>query len=96
MLSWIDLCKESKIEEFIEASKTIENWIEEICNSFIDKRFSNGFTEGLNNKIKVVKRVGYGYKDFDFFRKRLLYILNGKISGNSKKDGFQKIKKSQK
>ena len=64
--------------------------------SFIDKRFSNGFTEGLNNKIKVVKRVGYGYKDFYFFRVRLLYILNGKILGNSKKDSFQKIKKSQK
>lgn len=35
-------------------------------NSFIDKRFSNGFTEGLNNKIKVIKRVGFRYKNFDF------------------------------
>ena len=95
-LCWIDLCKESKIEEFIEASKTIENWLEYITNSFIDKRFSNGFTEGLNNKIKVIKRVGFGYKNFMFFRIRLLYILNGKISGKIKKDGFQKNEKSQK
>ena len=73
--------KNGHIEEFIEASKTIENWLEYIVNSFIDKRFSNGYTEGLNNKIKVIKRVGFGYKNFYFFRLRLLYILNGKING---------------
>jgi len=95
-LCWIDLCKESKIEEYIKAASTIENWLEYICNSFIDKRFSNGYTEGLNNKIKVIKRIGFGYKDFDFFRIRLLYMLRGKISGNGKKDGFKKIKKTQK
>lgn len=33
-----------------EAANTIENWLDYICNSFIYKRFSNGFTEGLNNK----------------------------------------------
>ena len=74
----------------IEASKTIENWLPYIVNSFIDKRFSNGFTEGLNNKIKVVKRVAFGYKNFKFFRLRLMYILNGKISGMSKKDRNRK------
>lgn len=96
MLNWIDLCRESNIEEFIEASKTIENWLDEICNSFIDERFSNGFTEGMNNKIKVIKRVGFGYKNFEFFRLRLLYILRGKILGISKKDGFQKSQKEKK
>lgn len=93
-LNWIELCKENKLEEFIEASSTIENWLEYIANSFIDKRYSNGYTEGLNNKIKVIKRVGFGYKNFEFFRLRLLYILNGKITLNSKKDGFQKNVKS--
>ena len=87
LLVWIDLCKESKIPEFIEASKTIENWLAYIVNSFIDKRFTNGFTEGLNNKIKVIKRNAYGYKNFEFFRLRLLYILNGTLSGRSKKNG---------
>lgn len=86
LLIWIDLCRKSKISEFIEASKTIENWLEYIVNSFIDKRFNNGYTEGLNNKIKVIKRNAYGYKNFDFLRLRLLYILNGKLSGRSKKN----------
>ena len=86
LLAWIDLCKESKIIEFIEASKTIENWLPYIVNSFIDERFSNGYTEGLNNKIKVIKRNAYGFRNFEFLRLRLLYILNGTLSGRSKKD----------
>ena len=84
LLNWIDLCKESKIEEFIEASNTIKNWIDEIVNSFIDTRYTNGFTEGTNNKIKVIKRVGFGYKNFKFFRKRILYIFNNTVSGGIK------------
>ena len=87
---WIDLCRESEVEEFIEASNTIENWLDYIANSFIDKRLSNGFTEGLNNKIKVIKRVGFGYKNFEFFRLRILYILKSK---NSKKAPSSKNKK---
>lgn len=87
ILVWIDLCKNSGISEMIEASKTIENWLEYIVNSFIDKRYSNAYTEGLNNKIKVIKRNAFGYKNFDFFRLRLLYILEGKVSGRSKRNG---------
>ena len=86
LLTWIDLCKESKIPEMVEASKTINNWLEYIVNSFIDKRYSNGYTEGMNNKIKVIKRNGYGYKNFKFFRLRLLYIFNGTLSARGKKN----------
>lgn len=82
---WIDTVKKYGVEEMIEASKTIENWLPYIVNSFIDKRLSNGFTEGINNKIKVIKRVAFGYKNFKFFRLRLMYILNGKVSGMTKK-----------
>lgn len=85
LLNWISLVREQNIAEMNEAANTIENWLEYICNSFIDKRFSNGYTEGLNNKIKVIKRVGFGYKDFDFFRIRLLYILNDKNKKKLKK-----------
>ena len=81
---FIELSRESKIEEFIEASNTIENWLEYIVNSFIDKRYTNGFTEGTNNKIKVIKRIAFGYKSFDFLRRRVIYIFNKQVSGVSK------------
>ena len=92
--NWIDLCRKSSIEEFVEASGTIERWIEYIVNSFIDKRYSNGFTEGINNKIKVIKRNGFGYKNFNFFRRRILYIFNKQLGGGSKSGrNNKKIKK---
>lgn len=56
--------KTIKIEEFIEASNTIENWLKEIYNSFIDERFSNGYTEGINNESN--KWVRFVYKNFEF------------------------------
>lgn len=87
LLVWIDLCNQSEINEFIEAAKTIKNWLPYIVNSFIDKRYTNAFTEGLNNKIKVIKRNAYGYRNFEFYRLRLLYILNGTLSGRIKKNG---------
>jgi transposase len=34
------------------------------------------FTEGCNNKIKVLKRNAYGYRRFDRFRNRILHIFS--------------------
>ena len=87
---WISTVKNYGIREMEEAAETIKNWLPYIVNSFIDKRLSNGYTEGVNNKIKVIKRIGFGYKNFKFFRLRIMYILNGKLSGITKKDRNQK------
>lgn len=46
-------------------------------NAF-DLRYSNGVTEGLNNKIKLIKRVSYGYRNFYHLRDRI-YIIQGLI-----------------
>lgn len=84
LTGWISKCIESKIPEFKEAAGTISIWKEYIVNSFIDERYSNGFTEGINNKIKVIKRNAFGYKNFKLFRARILYIFNSTISGSVK------------
>lgn len=38
--------------------------------------YTNGFTEGINNFIKVLKRIAFGYKSFFHFRNRILITLN--------------------
>ena len=90
---WISKCIEKDIPEFVEAARTISRWKEHILNLFIDMRYSNGYTEGINNKIKVIKRIAYGYKSFKLFRGRILYVFNGKISGSIKKKNDSKVKK---
>jgi transposase len=50
---------------------TLSNWREQILNYFDDK-VTNGFVEGMNNKIKVLKRKAYGILNFEHFRIRIL------------------------
>ena len=42
--------------------KTLEKMMDDIVNYFID-RHNSGFVEGLNNKVKVLKRRCYGLLD---------------------------------
>ena len=63
----------SGLPEFDRCFGMLANWEEYILNAF-DTKLSNGFTEGINNSIKVIKRVGFGYKDFDNLRTRILLI----------------------
>ena len=83
---WINQCHESGIPEMISASDTIKNWLDEIVNSFLDDRYSNGFTEANNNTIDKIVDTAYGYKNFKFFRLRALAILHQSYSGGSRKN----------
>jgi len=49
----------------------LSNWREEILNYF-DHRLTNGFLEGKNNRIKVIMRTAYGYRNMDNLRLRIL------------------------
>lgn len=54
-----------------ESTTTIRKHLKGICNYFIS-RSTSGVMEGINNRIKLVKRQGYGFTNFDNFRSRLL------------------------
>lgn len=56
---------------FKDSVKTIKNWLAPILNYFND-RISNGVSEGVNNKIKLIKRMAYGFRNFEHFRLRIL------------------------
>lgn len=53
--------------------KTFEKHLEDIENAFV-YTLSNGPIEGMNNKIKNIKRSGYGYRNFYNLRARLLIV----------------------
>lgn len=77
MSDWISAAENSHIEEYTYCAKTLLNWQTGILNSF-DVPYSNGFTEGCNNKIKVLKRNAYGYRNFKRFRNRILHMFSYK------------------
>lgn len=61
----------SSLSEFKPCLTMLANWSKYILNVF-ECPYSNGFTEGTNNKIKVIKRNAYGYRNFENFRNRIL------------------------
>lgn len=65
----------SSIDEFNRCAQMLINWEPYILNAF-DCSYSNGFTEGCNNLIKVIKRTGFGYRNFENFRARILMVAN--------------------
>ena len=42
--------------------------------------FSNGQTEGFNNRIKLIKCIAFGYRNFTTFKTRIYLIINNKIT----------------
>jgi len=56
---------------FQESASTIVNHFEGICNYFLN-RTTSGVMEGINNRIKLIMRQGYGFSNFDNFRARVL------------------------
>ena len=75
MSEWIESAESCGIPQFEKCASTMRNWYKGIINSF-DSTVTNGFTEGCNNKIKVLKRNAYGYKNFKRFRNRILHIFS--------------------
>jgi transposase len=69
---WIVSAENAHLPEFYECTRAIHNWSKYILNSF-DVPYTNGYTEGCNNKTKVLKRVCYGVRNFARFRSRILH-----------------------
>jgi len=55
---------------------TLDRFWNEITNYFVDHH-SSGFVEGLNNKLKVLKRRCYGIFNLDHFFQRIFLDLEG-------------------
>ena len=70
--------KEKISKKMMIALKTLKKYMKYIENMF-ESNITNGVIEGLNNKIKSIKRIAFGYSNFSNFKKRVL-IQAGIIS----------------
>lgn len=71
---WYIYVSVSNLPEFNYCLKTIQRWQENILNSF-KVPYTNAYTEGVNNKIKVLKRNAFGLRNFRRLRSRILYMM---------------------
>jgi transposase len=74
--AWQERVRHSGLSCFDDFLATLERWWTEITNYFVS-RASSGFVEGLNNKIKVLKRRCYGLYNLGHLFQRIFLDLEG-------------------
>lgn len=67
LLDWMS----EALSYFPKSIKTIVRWFGEVVGYF-DERTTSGTVEGINNKLKLIERLGYGFRNFNNFRLRSL------------------------
>jgi transposase len=67
---WILDALDTGIDGLSKAGKTLLRHWQGLTNYFKHK-ITNGKTEGVNNKIKTMKRQAYGFRDMEYFKLRL-------------------------
>jgi transposase len=71
LLKLIERASQSVQEPLKRMAGTLTRWFEPIVH-YIRHRYSNGMTEGFNNKIKLIQRMAYGLRNEHNRRKRIM------------------------
>lgn len=71
LLYWCERARETKLSPFIKVANTLMARRTGIL-AWYDAPVTNAILEGINNKIKVMKRKAYGYRDDEYFNLLLL------------------------
>ena len=73
---WVSRVEQSELNCFSTFLKTLKKYKSSIANYF-KSRATSGFVEGLNNKIKIIKRRCYGFFKTESLFQRLTVDLSG-------------------
>ncbi len=68
---WYELCRNVRLKPFMDFARTLRRYRKNI-EAYITSRLTTAVIEGLNNKIKVLKRTGYGYSNPTSFMRKIL------------------------
>lgn len=69
--TWVDNINTAAIAPLVSVAKTIQHYWQGILNYFTH-RITNAQSEGFNNKINILKRRAYGFKDLDYFKLKIM------------------------
>jgi transposase len=71
--AWIARCLATRIKPMVSLAKSLRSHRRGLL-AYFDFPISTGPLEGINNKIKVLKRQAYGFRDLDYFKLRLAFL----------------------
>ena len=79
LTNWLMKANSSGIPLIMKYAKRLASRRVGILNYF-DHHISTGKVEGIINKIKVLKRKAYGYRDVEYFKLRIYFINNSRYA----------------
>lgn len=79
LTGWTRRARQSGVALLKKLANTISRHAEGVL-AWFDHPISTGPLEGMNNKIKTMKRQAYGYRDTEFFRLKILAIHESKYA----------------
>lgn len=80
--AWIEDLEASGLRELKDAWRTLQWWRDQILNH-LDDPVTNAFAEGITNKIKVMKRRSYGFRNDRRYRQKVLLACGRRGTGRS-------------
>ena len=81
MQDWVQQARDSGVRQLMTMANTIQAFRTGIL-AWYDYHISTGRVEGINNKIKVMKRNAYGFRDEYYFKLRLYALHDCRITSN--------------
>ena len=79
LLNWCFDALTSGIKQLNAVGSTILASVQGLLGYYPHK-ITNGPLEGLNNKIKTMKRQAYGFRDMEYFKLRLYNLHNSRYA----------------
>jgi transposase len=70
---WMRNVAKSGITAYQKVVNTIQDYLYGILNYF-KHRLTNAASEAINNKINVIKRRAYGFRDLEYFKLKIIQL----------------------
>jgi transposase len=84
---WKDSLKWQRLEPYEKFAAMIErHWDGIVSYCHPENKVSLGLVEGLNNKIRVLQRRAYGYRDEEYLKLKIVAAFLDPLSRSAKKD----------
>ena len=74
---WYRQSQESGIRALKQFADKLKGYVSGIASA--RHRLNTSILEGMNNRIKVIKRMAYGYRDNDYFFLKIKAAFPGKM-----------------
>ena len=74
------------ISDYMKTSLNSLKSYQHYVHNLLESNYTNGLIEGINNKIKVIKRVAFGYRSFYHFKARIMIIQNYTLTYRKQKN----------